>query len=545
MPANTSIDVREGTVSISPYAFDGCSSLTTITIPEGVKSIGGSAFDDCSNLTAITIPESVTSIGERAFYGCSSLTDVHISSIEAGCNILFANDESNPLHKAHNLYLNGERVTALVVPEGVTSIGEYVFYGCTSLESITIPKSVTSIGEYVFYGCTSLKSITIPESVTSIGDYAFQRCTSLETIIIPKGVTSIGKYAFAYCSSLTKVYCYAVDVPKTSSNAFYNSNIENATLHVPASALEKYKTTPPWGSFRTKESTTNKPVQSITLNQSSATLTEGGSITLTATVTPEGADDTSVTWSSSHEDVATVDNTGKVTAVAIGAATITATANDGSGVSASCEVTVTKLTEIKITINKHGSGTYCSEYALDFSQVEGLKAYAATGYKVSTGVVTLVRVMTTQPSMGIFLKGDPGEYVVPVLEGTDENSLNMLVGTLEQTIVNSVSDDSLYVNYRYTTKTGVPTPMFYKVADRTPMSANRAYLQIPVAWLPQGATRSIGLRFDDEEDTTDMEDAEFTIDNSQLTIIYDLNGRRVAQPVKGSMYIVNGKKVIR
>ncbi|MBO5085144.1 MAG: leucine-rich repeat domain-containing protein [Bacteroidaceae bacterium] len=73
MPANTSIEIKEGTVSISPYAFEDCSSLTSITIPESVTSIGYDAFKGCSSLTSITIPESVTSIGSSAFYGCSSL----------------------------------------------------------------------------------------------------------------------------------------------------------------------------------------------------------------------------------------------------------------------------------------------------------------------------------------------------------------------------------------------------------------------------------------------------------------------------------------
>lgn len=89
----------------------------------------------------------------------------------------------------------------------------------------------------------------IPASVTSIGNWAFYGCSSLTTVTIPASVTSIGYAAFAYCSSLSEVYCYAENVPSTDNKAFGSSPIENATLYVPASALNKYKTTAPWSSF--------------------------------------------------------------------------------------------------------------------------------------------------------------------------------------------------------------------------------------------------------------------------------------------------------
>ena len=194
-----------------------------------------------------------------------------------------------------------------------------------------------------------------------------------------------------------------------------------------------------------------------------------------------------------------------------------------------------------ITINQYGSATYCSEYALDFSEVEGLKAYAATGFKASTGVVTLTRVMTSQPGMGLFLKGEPGRYIVPTLESTDENSLNMLVGTLEKTTVNSVSDDGMYLNYKYTKLTDEVPLMFHQFKDGSSLSAGKAYLQIPEAWVPATA-KSISLRFDDGEGTTDIEDTELS--NQDSAIIYDLMGRKVITPKKGMVYIVNGKKTV-
>ena len=102
------------------------------------------------------------------------------------------------------VYMNSS-VKKVVIEDGVTSIGNWAFYKCTSLTTITIPDSVTSIGEAAFRGCSSLTSITIPDSVTSIGDAAFSHCSNLKSITIPDSITSIGKYAFCNCSSLTSI----------------------------------------------------------------------------------------------------------------------------------------------------------------------------------------------------------------------------------------------------------------------------------------------------------------------------------------------------
>ena len=191
MPENTTIEVKEGTISICWGAFEGCSNLTAITIPESVKSIGGRAFSNCSSLTAINIPEGVTSIERNTFYGCSSLTTITIpESVTSIGEYAFQYCSS---------------LTTITIPEGVTSIERNTFYGCSSLTAITIPEGVTSIEQETFYGCSSLTAITIPESVTSIGRYAFGGCSSLTTIVIPDGVTALGVRAFYDCSDLSTV----------------------------------------------------------------------------------------------------------------------------------------------------------------------------------------------------------------------------------------------------------------------------------------------------------------------------------------------------
>ena len=183
---------------IGEHAFSGC-SRTSIIIPDSVTSIGDYAFENCTNLTSITIGNGVTDIGKDAFRYCDSLKSVYITNIAAWCGISFNIDEtnsscySNPLRYAKNLYLNGELVTELVIPNSITSLGDYVFYACDSLTSVIIRNSVESIGDYAFEGCTSLTSVTIGNSVESIGDYAFEGCTSLGSVTIPDGVQEIGR----------------------------------------------------------------------------------------------------------------------------------------------------------------------------------------------------------------------------------------------------------------------------------------------------------------------------------------------------------------
>ena len=203
----TSVTIPNSVTSIGNYAFYQCSGLTSVSIPNSVTSIGEAAFLGCSGLTGtLTIPNSVTSIGSSAFGGCSGVTYVDFTgTIAQWCGIDFGDYNSNPTRYSHVLSINGSPLTNLVIPEGVTNIGNYAFYHCSGLTSVSIPNSVTNIGNYAFYQCSGLTSVSIPNSVTNIGNYAFYQCSYLTSVSIPNSVTSIGNYAFYQCSGLTSV----------------------------------------------------------------------------------------------------------------------------------------------------------------------------------------------------------------------------------------------------------------------------------------------------------------------------------------------------
>ena len=255
----TSVTISNSVTSIGHFAFSGCSSLTSVTIPNSVTSIGSYTFYGCSRLTSVTIPDSVTSIEDYTFYGCSSLTSITIpnsvTSIGRGaffdCSSLTSITIPNSVTSIEERAFEDCRgLTSITIPNSVTSIGREAFFDCSGLTSVTISNSVTSIRDYAFQSCSSLTSVTIPNSVTSIGIGALSYCQKLTSITIGSGINNINSYAFAYCPELTDVTCLAEYVPSTNSNAFENSYIEYATLHVTDSAVNYYKAAEPWKNFK-------------------------------------------------------------------------------------------------------------------------------------------------------------------------------------------------------------------------------------------------------------------------------------------------------
>ncbi|MDE6704721.1 MAG: leucine-rich repeat protein [Treponemataceae bacterium] len=256
LPAGTSVSCSDGEIeqgilnrqflTIENNVVVSCSSAASgaISIPDSVTSIGDNAFSYCRGLTSISIPGSVTSIGSYAFYLCNNLNAVHIENLENWCGINFANSYDNPLYYAKHLYIDGEEVTDLIISDGTTTINDYAFYNCESLQTVTIPNSVMSVGCDAFYNCTDIDTVTyggtlaqwcaidnvgdfmkyakvvslsdiddlktateliIPSGVSSIGSGAFYNCTGLTSVTIPSSVTSIGTDTFSFCKNIETV----------------------------------------------------------------------------------------------------------------------------------------------------------------------------------------------------------------------------------------------------------------------------------------------------------------------------------------------------
>ena len=204
-----------------------------VVIPDCVTKIGKLAFEN-KKLTGITIPDSVISIGDLAFCGCNKLENIYITDIAAWCKISGLNNitECDLYYPDRKLYLNNKLITKdLVIPNGVTFIGNNAFYLCDNLTSVSIPNSVTSIGEFAFYGCKDLRSVTIPDSVTSIGECAFCYCRDLRSVTIGSNVTFIAEEAFDSCYKLVEVINNSsLNITKGSKDnggiAFYALNVK-------------------------------------------------------------------------------------------------------------------------------------------------------------------------------------------------------------------------------------------------------------------------------------------------------------------------------
>lgn len=232
--------------AIADKGFIYCRYLYSLVIPEGVRTIGKEAFYNCYLLNRITLPTTLTSIGANAFSDCV-ITTVNISSMDSWLNLTFGSRTSNPMHYSSNirkptLYLNGEPVTDVVIPEGVEEIKDYRFYNVSTLKSLTIPDTVKKIGDVIFYNCSEFKNvyisdidawcridfhreisnplyhgaslylnnepvtnISISEGVETISGHAFYNCTSLESVTLPDTIKTIEDYAFYGCSNLKQI----------------------------------------------------------------------------------------------------------------------------------------------------------------------------------------------------------------------------------------------------------------------------------------------------------------------------------------------------
>ncbi len=374
--ALTSVTLSEKLERIGARSFENCTSLTTISLPETVSYINSDAFIG-SGLTEIEIPAACYHIGSSAFENCADLTSVlfneGVKDIGSSC------------------FRNCDSLTNIVIPNTVEEIGSYAFDGCEKLASVTFGNGIAEIPSNAFSNCPALNNVVIPYGVTEIGSSAFANCTGLTSITIPRTVTSIETNAFNYKDRLT-IYGVSGTYAETfaNNNGFkfvsqeHNAtsvdlNVTELTLNCGQSYQLTYSVEPPNSTdevfWRTTDSsvvsvtdsglitakavgtatvllnigdnasaqcevTVVQPVTSVYLNYSSRTMDVLDTLQLTASVRPDNAYNKGVTWMSSDSSVASVDDTGLVTAHKKGEATITVTAVDGSGKSDSCDITV-------------------------------------------------------------------------------------------------------------------------------------------------------------------------------------------------------------
>ena len=198
----TTVKIPDGVTTIGDHAFEECGELGDMYIPDFVTSIGRSAFAYCEKMTNVRIGNAVELMGDYAFLNCKGLSRVDISDIENWCGIKFENEYSNPLYYAEKLYNDNEEVSYLSIPESVTWIRSFAFYGCKSIETVEFPRSLTEINEKAFCNCDNIETI-----------YCYWKP--------------------AYCSN----------------NVFSEVNYNKATLYVPDSFVQMFYAQSPWNRF--------------------------------------------------------------------------------------------------------------------------------------------------------------------------------------------------------------------------------------------------------------------------------------------------------
>ena len=251
--------IPNGITKIADYAFDGCRQLNRINIPNTVVRIGKSAFSSCG-IEFIKIANGITDIGDSAFYLCEKLESIEISSTVTNigkhafalCPYIswIKVDGENPVYdsrdncdaiietKTNTLILG---CYSTLIPYGVKSIGNNAFHA-EKLSSIIIPNTVISIGDKAFYGCSELSSIIIPNSVKTIGNNAFESCMSLRSIVLGESVEALGDQVFGGCWALKNVTFF--NTPKAvGENIFFECESLN-TISIPNGQTSQFETIP-------------------------------------------------------------------------------------------------------------------------------------------------------------------------------------------------------------------------------------------------------------------------------------------------------------
>ena len=252
----TSILLNEKIKHIGDFAFSGL-NIKKIELPSSLQSIGDKSFS-YSGISELYIPASVNSIGKGIICHCDELEKVVVDSnnekydsrdncnciIETSTNYLLDGCKKsiipNTVTKIEdNAFDHCEKLESIVIPSSVISIGEYCFENCNNLNNLIFNEGLISVGMYEFSG-NSLEEVCFPNSLRLISDYSWYQCNKLKKITFGKNLNSLG-IAFIYCKAIEEVYCLNTYPPSLNNSTFNGSDVEYATLYVPAESVDSYK----------------------------------------------------------------------------------------------------------------------------------------------------------------------------------------------------------------------------------------------------------------------------------------------------------------
>ena len=400
-----SIKLPDSVTAMGTAVFEGCSNLTDVTLPGTRMNIMADTFKNCTSLKKIVLPETVQYIRSGAFSNCIALKEIVWSKAPElidsnafyNCDAITEMDiPATVTSVGYQAFYDCDGLTKITIPDSVTSLGDSVFYDCDALTDVKLGAGITTIPASAFRHCDALEQLTVPRRVTAIKDNAFKDSVKFSSITIPRSVTSISANAFSYLDKLT-IYgvagTYAETFANTNSIKFVDRQVSATSASLDQTALTLNKgasgqltltVTPEdftdevvWKSSDTAVVTVSdtglvkavgvgtatikvsvgkasasckvtvlQPVTSISLNRSSLTMEATDTFQLQASVYPSNAADQRVQWTSSDPTVTSVDENGLVTALKKGTATVTAAALDGSGVTRTCQVTVSNTAYI-------------------------------------------------------------------------------------------------------------------------------------------------------------------------------------------------------
>ncbi|MCM1181301.1 MAG: leucine-rich repeat protein [Clostridium sp.] len=433
------IDIPDSVNSMGAYIFSGCTSLQKAHLPDISINIAGGMFEGCTALTEVNFPETLETIGASAFRNCTSLTEVNLpnkvntiySGAFAGCTALTKVTISASVRKIENsAFFHCEALTDLKISEGTTSIGEYAFEYCIALEKATLPDTLQTLGNYAFSYCDQLSNINIGAGLKIIPNYCFYENPALINVILPQQVTAINKYAFGNCTGLTDITINR-NVAAIDTTAF--SYPEKLAIHGVAGTYAE--------TFAKENDITFKTLDvqatGIKLNATELEVGRKESVQMTAAIIPADSSD-DFTWTSTDEKIVSIDNTGKLTANALGKATVIAMVGN---IVQTCEVRVYEpVTSVSLDKSSF-TGTTGDTVQLTanvrpanatYSTVKWSSSDAEVAEVTSTGLVTLKKHGTATITVTTENKEKTAKCVITVqpisVTGVSLNSQTEILG---------------------------------------------------------------------------------------------------------------------